>query len=41
MFLWGIHGQIWAVLWAEFIYEQLCEVVCLSASRAILLKITD
>jgi hypothetical protein len=19
MFLWGIYGQIWAVLWAEFV----------------------
>ena len=37
-------GKPWAnmgSLWAEFIYEQLCEVVCLSANWAILLKITD
>ena len=23
MFLWGIDGQIWAVLWAVFNYKQL------------------
>jgi hypothetical protein len=26
MFLWGIDGQIWAVLWALFNYKQLCNV---------------
>lgn len=23
MFLWGNHGQIWAVLWATFKYKEL------------------
>ena len=26
MFSWGNHGQIWAVLWADFDYKQLLGV---------------
>jgi len=32
MFLWGIDGQMWAVLWATFNYKQLPEVICMSAN---------
>ena len=32
MFLWGIDGQIWAVLWADFDYKQPRKVVCMSAN---------
>ena len=37
MFLWGIDGQIWAVLWAVFNHKQLREVDPMSVNFMLLL----